>query len=81
MAFTQAQLNAIEEAIASGTTSVSYEGKTVTYQDLDHLLRVRNIIMRSLGLINGSSTVFAAHDRGFGGWEDGAFDSTLLAGR
>jgi len=65
MAFSKAQLDAIEDAIASGATTVSYEGKTVTYASLDALLRVRNIIMRALGLApQSSATVLVAHDRG-----------------
>lgn len=67
MAFTQAQLDAIEEGIASGSTSVSYEGKSVTFRDLDSMLRVRAIIMRALGLISTSATVLVAHNRGYRG--------------
>jgi hypothetical protein len=47
MAFTLAQLDAIEEGIAAGTTSVSYEGKSVTYRSLDEMLRIRSIIRRA----------------------------------
>jgi hypothetical protein len=66
MAFSQAQLTAIEDAIASGTTHVSYEGKSVEFASLDVMLRIRNIIMIQLGLISGTSaTVLVAHDRGF----------------
>lgn len=65
MAFTQAQLDAIEEAIVSGTTSVSYEGKSVTYRTLDEMLRVRAIIRTALGLTNPAATVLVEHHRGF----------------
>ncbi|HMO09370.1 MAG TPA: hypothetical protein PKD10_17250 [Paracoccaceae bacterium] len=34
MAYTQAQIDALREAIASGTTEVSYDGKTVKYRSL-----------------------------------------------
>lgn len=64
MNFTQTQLDAIEAAIASGTTSVSYEGKSVTYRSMDDLLRARQIIRRALGLESGSTTILAAHTRG-----------------
>jgi hypothetical protein len=68
MAFTQAQLDAIEAGIAAGSTSVSYEGKSVSYRSLDEMLRIRNIIRVALGLASGKgATVLAAHDRGFGG--------------
>lgn len=80
MAFSQAQLDAIEAGIAAGTTSVSYEGKSVTYRSLDEMLRIRDIIMRALGLSpQKSATVLVAHDRGtagglgcgWGGYGDG----------
>lgn len=64
--FTLIQLNAIEEGIASGSTSVSYEGKSVSFRSLDEMLRVRDIIMRALGLTpKRPSTVLAAHNRGY----------------
>jgi hypothetical protein len=65
MAFTQAQLDAIEEGIAAGTTSVSYEGKSVTYRSLDDMLRVRAIIRSALGLVEPPVTVLVSHDRGY----------------
>ena len=68
MAFSQAQLDAIENAIAAGVTSVSYEGKSSTFRSLDEMLRVRDIIRRALGVApQGSATVLVAHDRGTGG--------------
>lgn len=71
MAFTVGQLNAIEEAIASGATSISYEGKTVSYGSLDNMLRIRAIIMRALGLVPATSaTVLVAHNRGYAGFAD-----------
>lgn len=66
MAFSIGQLEAIEEAIASGATTVSYEGKSISYGTLDNLLRVRGMIRRSLGLDAAkSATTLVAHDRGF----------------
>jgi hypothetical protein len=66
MAFSQTQLTAIEDAIASGTTRVSYDGKSVEYASLDVMLRVRNIIQIALGIVSGTSaTVLVAHDRGY----------------
>lgn len=65
MAFSQVQLDAIEAGIASGTTSVSYEGKSVTYRSLDEMLRIRLVIRRALGLDAGSQTILVAHDRGY----------------
>lgn len=66
MAFSQAQLDAIEEAIAAGSTSVSYEGKSVAYRSLDDMLRIRAIIRNALGLSVQPATVFVQHSRGYG---------------
>lgn len=65
MAFSQAQLDAIEDAITSGSTSVSYEGKSVTYRSLDEMLRIRAIIRSALGLTTAPVTVLVQHSRGF----------------
>ena len=68
MAFSQAQLDAIEDGIAAGVTSVSYEGKTASYRSIDEMLRIRDIIQRALGVVpQKSATVLVAHDRGFSG--------------
>ena len=48
MAYTQAQLDALDQAIASGTTVVSYDGKRIEYASLDDLLRARRIVARGL---------------------------------
>lgn len=39
MSWTDAELAALKRAYASGTTRVSYEGKTVEYDDGDALLK------------------------------------------
>jgi hypothetical protein len=46
--FTQAHLTAIEEAIAGGYLKVRYDDKEVTYQDMNALLKARNMIASSL---------------------------------
>jgi hypothetical protein len=43
-----AQFAAINEAIASGTSSVSYDGKSVTYRSLAELFRARDDLMQQL---------------------------------
>jgi hypothetical protein len=43
-----AQWGAINEAIASGTSSVSYDGKSVTYRSLAELFRARDDLMNQL---------------------------------
>lgn len=48
MAFTVAQLAAIEEAIASGALEVTYDGKTVKYRSMDDLVKARATIRADL---------------------------------
>lgn len=48
MAFTVAQLTAIEEAIGSGALEVTYEGKTVKYRSMADLLKARDAIRADL---------------------------------
>ena len=47
--FSQAGLDAIEEAIGGGFLEVEYDGKKIRYRTLDELLRVRNLIMQRVG--------------------------------
>lgn len=51
VAFTQAQLDSIEEAIASGSLTVRYADKMRTYRSLDELFRIRDVIRSALGLV------------------------------
>jgi len=68
-AWTPAMLSALQTAIASGATSVSYEGKTVQYRSLDEMLRIANIMAIALGIIPPpDSTILAAHYRGYPGF-------------
>lgn len=48
MAYTQAQLDALDEAIANGALVVMYDGKRVEYRTLDDLMRARRIVARGL---------------------------------
>lgn len=47
---THEHLAALEGALAQGVTSVSYDGKTVSYRRLDDMLKVRDWMRRELGL-------------------------------
>jgi hypothetical protein len=47
--FSQAGLDAIEEAIGGGFLEVEYDNKKIRYRTLDELLRVRNLIRGRLG--------------------------------
>jgi hypothetical protein len=66
MAYTQADLDAVSEAIASGAQTVAYEGKTATFRSFDDLLCLQNIIAIALGQKPGNNnTLLVEHDRGY----------------
>ncbi len=48
MAFTQAQLDALDTALAQGALSVEYGGKRVTYRSLEEMLALREQMQREL---------------------------------
>lgn len=49
MAWTQSDLDAIDEVIASGEMTVKYRDREVTYRSMDDLLRARKLILAELG--------------------------------
>lgn len=49
-ALTQAHLDALEEAIATGTTRVQYEDRVVHYASLADMMRRRLWLRQQLGL-------------------------------
>lgn len=68
MAFTTTQLQALDDAIASGELSVSYEGKTVTYRSIESLREARDFVKSQLeaaGTIaaSGPRRSYAAYSR------------------
>jgi hypothetical protein len=64
MAFTQEQLDAIEIAIVSGTTEVSYSDKKVVYRSLRELMALRDLIRKELGLVGASKRLYMEHKKG-----------------
>ena len=48
MSYSQAQLDALREAAASGTTRVTYDGTTVEYRTLSEILRMIRIVENAL---------------------------------
>lgn len=48
MAFTSADLAAIDAAIASGELTVTHDGRTVTYRSMSDLLKARQTILTDL---------------------------------
>ena len=57
MAFTQAQIDALEKAIAEGTTRVKYQDREVTYRYLEEMMQILNMMKKSLGLTSGQIKV------------------------
>jgi hypothetical protein len=80
MALTQTQLLAQRDtlvlAMTGGTRSVTHNGATVVYADFASMQGALNLLNRMIGQ-PASTTVLAAHDRGFPGpstWgDDGMF--------
>lgn len=64
MAFTQAQLDALEEAISQGVLVVKYKDREVRYRSLDEMQRLRETIRRELGLSAPSVRLYAKHSKG-----------------
>ena len=59
MAWTQTQLDALNDAIAAGVTSVSHNGKTVTYRSLAEMMQLRDRMQWEIA--NGSAGRPQAH--------------------
>jgi hypothetical protein len=55
--FTQAHLTAIEEAIAGGYLEVWYDDKKVKYQDMNALLKARQLIASKLSEQSGAMRI------------------------
>lgn len=52
MAWTLTQLEALEAAIATGTTKVKYEDREVSYRSLAEMFTLRRAMRKALGLDN-----------------------------
>ncbi len=50
MAFTHTQLDTLEAAIAGGTLTVKFADRLVTYQTLNDMVKLRNLMRQELGL-------------------------------
>lgn len=48
MAYSQAQLTALQSAIASGRTRVEYPNGSVSYRDLDEMLQIEKKMQRDI---------------------------------
>jgi hypothetical protein len=66
MAWTQADLDALDKALKSGVLQVQRGDRLVKYRDLDEMLRVREMIRAELGLTetNGISVQTVGFSKG-----------------
>ena len=71
MAYTQAMLDKLDEAIATGALRITHNGKTVEYRSMNDMVRARNMIEKKLaeaaGAVRSSSGQMLAptYDRGY----------------
>ena len=53
MAYTQSHLEALQEALASGTLTVTFEGRSMTYRSVQDLQRAISVVQSSLNQQSG----------------------------
>ena len=53
MAYTQTHLDALQEALASGTLTVTFEGRSMTYRSVQELQRTISVVQSSLNQQSG----------------------------
>lgn len=64
--WTQADLEAVERTIAQGATTVKFKDRTVEYQSLSNLFRIRDMIRRYLGdTATAGGRLFMDHSKGY----------------
>lgn len=57
-------LDALEKALAQGVKSVKYTDKEIEYRSLNEMLRLRDVMRQSLGLVRKSNRLLAKFDKG-----------------
>jgi len=66
MAWTEAQLSALESAIATGTTRVTHDGKTVEYRSIAEMIQIRNMMRADMGQASTAPrATLVRFDRGY----------------
>ena len=64
MAWVQADLDALETAIATGELTVQYQDRRVTYRSMDELMKARTLLRDSLGVSTSIRHSFVQHSKG-----------------
>lgn len=54
MAYSQGQLDALQAALASGVTTVTYMGRTITYRSVDDLKKAIQTVQNSMAAQAGT---------------------------
>jgi len=62
--FTQQDLDNLNDSIKKGVRRVEYNDRTVVYNTVDEMLRVRDLIRRCLGQAKRSSRLLASASKG-----------------
>ena len=66
MAFSASQLAALDVAIATGTTRVTHDGKTVEYRSISEMIQIRNLMRAEMASSTpGPRTTLVRFDRGW----------------
>lgn len=64
MSYTQAQIDALEAAIATGALTVEYGDKKVTYRSLNEMKEILSDMQNSVAGKKRIRRVFAKHSKG-----------------
>lgn len=63
--YTQAMLDALDEAIATGATSIQYADKKIEYRSMTEMLRARDFISRKVNPpIEGANRIYPTLSKG-----------------
>jgi len=62
--FTQEQLDALTEAISQGAKKVKYADKEVEYHSIEEMLKLRDLMKRELGQVQGSGRTLVEWSKG-----------------
>lgn len=74
--FTQSDLDALNAAIAQGAEEVQYRDKKVKYRSLSDMIRLREMMMRDLGLFTeGAGRVYMEPSKGLDSCSTDDFDN------
>jgi hypothetical protein len=63
MAYTQADLDALNKAIATGVTEVEYRDRKVRYRSLEEMLRLRDLMKAEISPASGDRVQRAKFSR------------------